>query len=109
MLRKLRVVAAAATFTLITLYFLDFAGWLPESFHGLVSIQFLPAVLSLSLVTLAGLILATLLFGRIYCSVVCPTGIFQDIVNRIAGWLQKKRKRFAFAPAKTILRWSVPS
>ena len=52
MLRKLRVVAAAATFTLITLYFLDFAGWLPESFHGLVSIQFLPAVLSLSLVTL---------------------------------------------------------
>lgn len=107
MLRKLRVVAAAATFTLITLYFLDFAGWLPESFHGLVSIQFLPAVLSLSLVTLAGLILATLLFGRIYCSVVCPTGIFQDIVNRIAGRLQKKRKRFAFAPAKTILRWSV--
>ena len=107
MLRKLRVVAATATFTLITLYFLDFAGWLPESFHGLVSIQFLPAVLSLSLVTLAGLILATLLFGRIYCSVVCPTGIFQDIVNRIAGRLQKKRKRFAFAPAKTILRWSV--
>ena len=62
MLRKLRVVAATATFTLITLYFLDFAGWLPESFHGLVSIQFLPAVLSLILVTLAGLILATLLF-----------------------------------------------
>lgn len=30
MLRKLRVVAAAATFTLITLYFLDFAGWHPE-------------------------------------------------------------------------------
>ena len=49
MLRKLRVVAAAATFTLITLYFLDFAGWLPESFHGLVSIQFLPAVLSLKI------------------------------------------------------------
>ena len=41
------------------------AGWVAK-------IQFLPAVLSLSFGVLALIIVATLLFGRIYCSVVCP-------------------------------------
>ena len=67
-------------------YFLDFAEILPNSFHRLAHIQFVPALMSLSFFILAVLILITLLLGRIYCSTICPMGIFQDIVT----WISKK-------------------
>ena len=46
MLRKIRIGISVALFTLITFYFLDFAGILPNSFHRLAHIQFIPALLS---------------------------------------------------------------
>ena len=70
MLRKIRTVLAVLFFGLITFYFLDFADILPASFDWLVKMQFVPALISLSLVTLVALIAATLLLGRIYCSVI---------------------------------------
>lgn len=76
MLRKIRIGISVALFTLITFYFLDFAGILPNSFHRLAHIQFIPALLSFSIGVLIFLIVLTLLFGRIYCSTICPMGIF---------------------------------
>ena len=49
MLRKIRIGISVALFTLITFYFLDFAGILPNSFHRLAHIQFIPALLSFSI------------------------------------------------------------
>ena len=116
MLRKIRTVLAVLFFGLITFYFLDFADILPASFDWLVKMQFVPALTSLSLVTLVALIAATLLLGRIYCSVICPMGVFQDVMNWLSAkfgknakgkkW-SKRRKRFRFSPAKTWLRWTV--
>ncbi len=37
------------------------------------------------------MLLLTLLFGRVYCSFICPLGILQDIVFRIRRWLAPKR------------------
>ena len=68
MLRKIRIGISVVLFALITFYFLDFANILPNSFHRLAHIQFVPAVLSLSIGILIVLIALTLLFGRIYCS-----------------------------------------
>ena len=79
MLRKARIILSVVIFGLITFYFLDFAEILPNSFHRLAHIQFVPALMSLSFIILAVLILITLLLGRIYCSTICPMGIFQDI------------------------------
>jgi len=106
MLKKIRVVVSIVLFSLITLYFLDFRGFLPQSFSFLEKIQFIPALLAVNVAIIIILIALTLIFGRIYCSSVCPMGIFQDII----AWLSKKiikRKRYTYSKAKTILRWSV--
>jgi len=109
MLKKIRAGIAILLFTLITFYFLDFAGLLPDKFHWLAKIQFIPALLALNAVILGILLLATLLFGRIYCSVVCPLGIFQDVAARISRLFnkKKKKKRYKYRPAKNIWRWSI--
>lgn len=105
MLRKARILLSVVFFGLITFYFLDFAEILPNSFHRLAHVQFVPALVSLSFITLVVLILITLFLGRIYCSTVCPMGIFQDIVTWISKKTTKKKKRFRYSPARNILRW----
>lgn len=107
MLRKIRIVISVLLFALITFYFIDFAEVLPNSFHRLAHIQFIPALISLSVGILLLLIILTLLFGRIYCSTICPMGILQDVVARISKSVGKKKKRYTYSPAKNILRWSI--
>lgn len=105
MLRKIRVVVSVLVFAFITFYFLDFAGFSgTRSF--LPRIQLVPALLSLSVAVLIGWVVLTLLFGRIYCSSVCPMGIFQDVI----AWFAKrknKKKKYGYKPARTLLRWIV--
>ena len=71
-------------------------------------IQFLPAVLALNLGVVILLIALTLVFGRVYCSVICPLGVFQDVVSWINGRRGKKsRMRFTWSPAKDWLRYGM--
>ena len=107
MLRRLRVTLAAVFFTLITLLFLDFTGTLHTWLGWLAKIQFLPALLALNVGVVVALVLLTLLFGRIYCSVVCPLGVMQDVVSWISGRRKKHKFRFSHSPEKRILRYSV--
>lgn len=106
-LRRLRVTFAAVFFTLITLLFLDFTGTLHTWLGWLAKIQFLPALLALNVGVVVALVLLTLLFGRIYCSVVCPLGVMQDIVSWISGRRKKHKYRFSHSPEKRILRYGV--
>lgn len=106
-LRRLRVTLAAVFFTLITLLFLDFTGTLHTWLCWLAKIQFLPALLALNVGVVVALVLLTLLFGRIYCSVVCPLGVMQDIVSWISGRRKKHKYRFSHSPEKRILRYGV--
>ena len=99
MLRKIRIGISALFFVLITFFFLDFAEILPNSFHRLAHLQFVPALLSLSVGILLFLIVLTLLFGRIYCSTICPMGILQDIIARLSKSTSKKKKRYSYSPA----------
>lgn len=109
MLKYLRVGISIVIFTLITFYFLDFAALMPDSFHWLAHIQLVPAILGSSFVILAVLVLLTLLFGRVYCSSICPMGIYQDIVSWASKrrLFSKKKKRYKYSKAKNVLRWSV--
>lgn len=84
MLHTIRLTLAIAFFALITLLFLDFTGTLHAWLGWMAQIQFLPAVLALNVGVVAALALLTLLCGRVYCSVICPLGVFQDIVS----WLR---------------------
>lgn len=89
-LRIIRTVLAVAVFGVLTFGFVDFSGIVENPL--LQKIQFGPALLSLSIATLVCLIAATLLFGRVYCSVICPLGIFQDFFNWLSGKFDKKKK-----------------
>ena len=107
MLRKIRLTLAILFFTLITLLFLDFTGTMHAWFGWMAKIQFLPAVLALNVGVIVLLIALTLVLGRVYCSVICPLGVFQDVISWISGRRKKKKYRFSWSPAKSWLRYSV--
>ena len=96
-LKIFRVTAATAIFIAALLSFLNFSmGW--ETNH-ILHIQFVPALLSLAAGTLGValpliiLLLLTLIFGRVYCSFLCPTGILQDIIGRLARPFTRRTRR----------------
>lgn len=105
MLRKIRLTLAILFFALMTLLFLDFTGTAHAWFGWMAKIQFLPAVLALNVGVVALLIVLTLAFGRIYCSVICPLGVLQDVV----AWIGKKQKknRYRYSKAVNWLRYGV--
>lgn len=106
MLKKIRVTIAVIMFAAITFYFLDFVGILSPAFPNLARIQIVPALLSGSLVVLGLLLLLTFLLGRVYCSVICPLGILQDVVVWFARRINRK-KRYVFSREKKFLRYIV--
>ena len=80
MLRTIRIALALVMITGITLLFLDFTGTLHIWLGWMAKVQLLPAVMALNLIVIGALVLLTLIFGRIYCSVICPLGVMQDII-----------------------------
>lgn len=85
----LRRLAAALVFLAFVACFLGAApagSWLEWPLH----LQLIPALSSVisgrtsAWLALGLLLLLTLLFGRVYCSWLCPLGIMQDAVNRLA-------------------------
>ena len=98
---------AVLFFALVTLLFLDFTGTLHAWFGWMAKIQFLPAVLALNVGVVAFLVVLTLVLGRVYCSVICPLGVFQDIISWINSRRKKKKFRFSYSPAKSWLRYGV--
>lgn len=105
MLRTLRIVLAVIFFSAITALFLDFTGAIHGWFAWMAKAQFLPALLALNAGVVLGLVLLTLVFGRIYCSVICPLGVMQDIF----AWFGKKslRNRYTYSAAKHWLRYGM--
>ena len=105
MLRKIRITLAILSIIGVSLLFLDFTGTIHAWLGWLAKIQFLPALLALNIGVVITLVLLTLIFGRIYCSVICPLGIMQDGIS----WLGSKRKknRFRYSPAMSWLRYGV--
>lgn len=105
MLRKLRITLAIIMILLVTLLFVG-AGYGISHWVGWVAkIQFLPALLALNFIVVAVLIAVTLLFGRIYCSVICPLGIMQDIYSWLGG--KFKKNRFSYVKEHKWLRYTV--
>ena len=103
MLRKIRTILAAVFFVLITLLFLDFTGTLHHWLSWMAKIQFLPAVMAFNVVVVVALIALTLVFGRIYCSVICPLGVFQDLLAR----LHRKKNKYSYSKEVKWLRYPV--
>lgn len=115
-LRIARIIFAILFFALITASFLNFSGGNPYS-TKLLHTQFIPAFVAVftgSFVAFAILLLLTLLFGRVYCSFLCPLGILQDIIARISSFFKKgkntgKKQSVSHSYKKPhhILRYSI--
>ena len=82
-----------------------------RQFDAILVTQFGPGLIRLTsgvfLGTLAAVVLiaaVTLLFGRIYCSVLCPLGILQDGIAFLAHWNWKKWKwsRYRFLDTRPV-------
>lgn len=110
-LKSLRVALAFLLLVILGAAFLDFRGAVPATLaHGFANVQLGPAALAaasggaLAIAALVSVFAITLLFGRVYCSVVCPLGILQDLVVRL------RRHRSAplrFVPENKRVRYGV--
>ena len=103
MLRRIRTLLAVVVLVGITLLFLDFTGTLHTWLSWLAKIQLLPAVMALNVVVIVALALLTLVFGRIYCSIICPLGILQDVLAR----LRRKKNKYFYSREVRWLRYPV--
>lgn len=113
-LKKLRLGISLIFLIALTLIFLDFKELLPAWFREIfLFVQFIPSVIHFTTAASwigAGFLLVivlTLLFGRVYCSFLCPLGILQDGITRVANLFKKKKRRFRFLKARNILRYSI--
>lgn len=103
LLKPLRVVLALAFFAAAAVLFLDFTGRTPgAAVDAVLYLQPTP-----SLVRFAGtvgwaaggflvVLVLTLLFGRVFCSTVCPLGTLQDAIIRLAARGRSRRRRVSF-------------
>lgn len=71
--------------------------------------QFGPGLMSLTSVLFADVLAAviliavvTLLFGRIYCSILCPLGILQDGIAWLTHWKKWKWSRYRFLDTRPV-------
>jgi polyferredoxin len=96
-LKKIRTAVSLLFFFSIAVLFVDISGIIPPQHYDKITFfQFLPSLLSFVNITglaAAGFIfvmIITLLFGRVYCSSICPLGTLQDIIIFIGKNSEKK-------------------
>ena len=104
-LKAVRVALSLVFFGLTALVFLDLGNVVPPVvIDGILYLQFVPSLVAFvhgaALGAAGWLVVAalTVLFGRVYCSTVCPLGTLQDAIGFKAG----KRRRYRFRPAGTL-------
>jgi ferredoxin len=98
-LKTIRVVVSVLCFIVTGLLFLDIGNWIPVSVTStIVAFQLVPAVTKtiaqVGLWTIGTIVIlaVTLLFGRVYCSSVCPLGTLQDVVIRVKRVRDRRKK-----------------
>ncbi len=92
-LKYLRIAAGILFLVCLTLVFVDFSGRAALWLAWIAKIQLVPALLAVNITAIIVLALLTLVFGRLYCSVICPLGISQDILIWLRRVTAPRRKR----------------
>ena len=76
-----RLLVALLSLAAMTLVFVMPAAWVSTWCGWLPRAQMLPAIMAGELLALVLIAVSVALFGRLYCSVVCPLGIAQDVAR----------------------------
>ena len=112
-LKPLRVAVSLIYLALIGFLFLDlWSSVSPSTAQGVLYLQFVPSFLNFldaAAIGAAGfmvILFLTAFFGRVYCSVLCPLGILQDVIGHVARkW--RKRPGFKLTKPHNRLRYSI--
>ena len=111
--RQFRIAFSLLLFTLFLVLFLG--GENLSEVLGLILLpfQFVPALISiltkpgvLFIFGLVSVFVITLIFGRVYCSFICPLGSLQDsfiALSRKVGW----RKKHSYQKTRNLLRYLI--
>ena len=104
-LRLARIIISVLFLFFLSSIFLDFRELVPETwYNSILFLQFVPSlfkfvkVLSIVALGFVVVLILTVLFGRVYCSTICPLGILQDFFIFLSRKFKIKRKH---KPAKS--------
>jgi ferredoxin len=110
-LKVYRVVISILFLLLTAALFVDFRELIPSQWAAVILfLQFVPSVIKFITVPAIAatgfiiILILTALYGRVYCSVICPVGILQDVF----AWIARHTglvKRYKFKKALNYLRY----
>jgi polyferredoxin len=113
-LKKLRVFLSLLFFAVIGILFFELFGKVFNvSSLYILRVQFVPSLVkfiaTFSMLSLgfAFIIFLTLLFGRIYCSTLCPLGTLQDLFAYLSRKLSPRKKIFKYKKPVNWLRYGL--
>ncbi|MDE5969201.1 MAG: 4Fe-4S binding protein [Muribaculaceae bacterium] len=108
-LKYLRIIVSVALLIISSAFAAGIGAVFSIELGWIERIQFIPAILFISVTTVLLWIVVTFVFGRVYCSSVCPLGTLQDIFLRIPRLTRKMRYRnvFRYTPGVSTLRMSM--
>lgn len=106
MLRYARIVAGMAVWVIVSCSLVSYGMTFPSIAWRIERMQFMTAAMAFAIPTVVFWLVATLAFGRVYCSVACPLGVWQDIMARLPRLRRRDRRRRAYhySPALTRCR-----
>lgn len=106
-LRLCRRLTAFVTLSVAVLYFVMAGTSLALKLGWIEKIQIIPVALTVAGSMIIFWAAMTLLFGRVYCSMVCPAGIIQDIAARLPrlGKQQAGRRGYRYREAYNSFRY----
>lgn len=112
-LRLTRIAISILVFLVFLLLFLDIHQRVSLFFHKIALIQLIPSLLQVlffgmisSIAVFVFILMMTVLFGRIYCSSLCPLGTLMDIIIRIKAKFSRK-SRFRTQKPMNLLRYGI--
>ncbi len=112
-LKRIRIIVSLIAFISISFLFIDPWNVIPYSVSVFIlSLQIIPTLLKIlthsgpfliALIIVFGL---TVMFGRIYCSTLCPLGTLQDIIIHIRKKI-KRNRIFQYAKPSYIFHYTI--
>lgn len=104
--RLRRITKAAVAVLMLTAVVAAFLGVRQCAFAA--KFQIVPAAIAFDVAALAFFAVLAMLWGRLYCEIICPLGIVQNLIR----WIFRKKvrrvcSRLPESPRQRMVRWSV--
>lgn len=104
-LRIIRIIFAATVAAAVAAATLNVCGAGDAIGEWLRNMQIIPALISASVGWTVVWLAVTLLFGRLYCSFICPLGTLIDCASVVSARLSRHPRPYRFAGAVTWVRF----